>query len=614
MPLEFLRIESKSMITTNDNKTLPLWDLWEFMGPKRRTLLNDSWAGLFREEILPILPVKRLAACYDVAQGRPGKDLYTGLGVLFLQQYFDLTDLETVEQLAFNVKWHYAFNLTDEGDSAKYMCPRTLWKLRNWAVENGLSDDVFQSVVEKLAAVFSVDTTKQRLDSVHTKSNMKRLGRIRIFSRVMGKFLQNLKRHFRGLFDELPEALRTRYLGKSADSIFSMVKPSESEKTLLGLGKDLHQLVERFKDCPDVARMTSYQQMQRVLSEQCTVASAGEGEPVEVTVKLSREISSASLQNPSDPDAGYSGHKGQGYSAQVMETYSENKEATTLNLLTYAEVEAANISDAKAVVPAVEAVEERGMAPETLLADSLYGGDENIQALADKGVELVSPVMGQEEKSEIKLSDFEYGEEGEVVRCPLGQAPVKNGRNAETDHRKAQFEAGTCRACPRRAECPVKPGKKRFTLHYTDRALRSSQRRAEERTEAFKGRYRFRSGIEATMSQLDRRTGLKHLRVRGLKAVRFCVKMKVAALNLLRAAAVRAARRAEAAEQARAARPVQACGSPFSSSFEAPFAPVSFFPGSVCSIFKERLGTFPKWIDFPGHAAAGTAVALPAAA
>ena len=41
------------------------------------------------------------------------------------------------------------------------------------------------------------------------------------------------------------------------------------------------------------------------------------------------------------------------------------------------------------------------------------------------------------------------------------------------------------------------------------------------------------------MSQLDRKTGLKHLRVRGLAAVSFCVTLKAAGLNLLRAAAFR---------------------------------------------------------------------------
>jgi len=39
------------------------------------------------------------------------------------------------------------------------------------------------------------------------------------------------------------------------------------------------------------------------------------------------------------------------------------------------------------------------------------------------------------------------------------------------------------------------------------------------------------------MSEFDRRTGVKHLRVRGIKAVRFSVFMKAIGLNILRAAA-----------------------------------------------------------------------------
>ena len=49
---------------------------------------------------------------------------------------------------------------------------------------------------------------------------------------------------------------------------------------------------------------------------------------------------------------------------------------------------------------------------------------------------------------------------------------------------------------------------------------------ALENTEEFKDRYRYRSGVEATMSSYDRSTGVKRLRFRGLKAVRFCATMK----------------------------------------------------------------------------------------
>jgi hypothetical protein len=72
--------------------------------------------------------------------------------------------------------------------------------------------------------------------------------------------------------------------------------------------------------------------------------------------------------------------------------------------------------------------------------------------------------------------------------------------------------------------------------------LRLALRRAFEKTQAFIDIYRWRAGIEATMSQYDRLTGVKKLRVRGMEAVRFYAVMKATGLNLLRAARVRKAR------------------------------------------------------------------------
>ncbi len=39
------------------------------------------------------------------------------------------------------------------------------------------------------------------------------------------------------------------------------------------------------------------------------------------------------------------------------------------------------------------------------------------------------------------------------------------------------------------------------------------------------------------MSQFDRRTGVKHLRVRRMKAIRFCAFLKATGINILRTAA-----------------------------------------------------------------------------
>jgi len=58
---------------------------------------------------------------------------------------------------------------------------------------------------------------------MHIKSNMRRLGRIGIFSQAIHKFLVNLKRHHRALFDAIPQGVVERYLTKKAMAAFSMV-------------------------------------------------------------------------------------------------------------------------------------------------------------------------------------------------------------------------------------------------------------------------------------------------------------------------------------------------------------------------------------------------------
>ena len=62
------------------------------------------------------------------------------------------------------------------------------------------------------------------------------------------------------------------------------------------------------------------------------------------------------------------------------------------------------------------------------------------------------------------------------------------------------------------------------------------KRRQNEDTASFRNVYRYRAGIEATMSQFDRLTGVKHLRVRGLKAVSCAATLKALGLNILRSA------------------------------------------------------------------------------
>lgn len=538
------------MIRIKNHKQQELFDPWRFLSPKRRKLLDQSWAGLFREELLCELPVNEFASNFKEDFGRPTKELHTALGVLLIQQTQDMTDEEAVDQLSFNIQWHYALNITEESDSAKYISTKTLWTMRDFVYQNGLDEILFENITGKLAKVFKVNTDNQRIDSVHIKSNMRRLGRISIFVTSINKFLVNLKRNHKALFATVGSDIIETYFPEKSLKCFAMIKPSQSAKTLTSVSADLFDLVQQFKDHPEVKNMHSYKLLERVLNEQCNLNVSDSTNPV--TVKPPKEIPSDSLQNPSDPDATYSGHKGQGYQVQVMETYSKDEDSKSrkknLNLITHVEVEPAHQSDAKALIPAIESTMQRDLAPEELLADSLYSSDDNRQKGAKLGVDVVAPVMGSTKEGTISLADFELSDRGEAVSCPQGHAP------AETKKKKrysAAFDLQHCSNCPNQSICSVKKGRKHYYLRYTAKEMRVAIRRAYEKTDEFKDRYRWRAGVEATMSEYDRRTGVKHLRVRGFTAVRFCAILKATGLNILRATAVRRARTEDESAQAR---------------------------------------------------------------
>jgi hypothetical protein len=128
---KYQSLTRKAMIRIKNHKQCDLFDPWGHLSPKRRDLLDKSWAGLFREHLLCELPVAEISSYFTENFGRPTKELHAALGAMVLQQSLDLTDEETVEQFAFNTQWHYALNITEESDSAKYMCPRTLWNIRS---------------------------------------------------------------------------------------------------------------------------------------------------------------------------------------------------------------------------------------------------------------------------------------------------------------------------------------------------------------------------------------------------------------------------------------------------------------------------------------------------
>ena len=535
------------MRRVDDHKKECLWDRWYFIKGRRRKRLEKGWSGVFRRFLLEELPIEVFASHFDESMGRPTKELRTMAGVLLLQETLDLSDEEVTEALAFDERWHYALDIHGEGDSDKYVCERTVRTYREMAIEKGVDREMFGRLTEKLRKAFGVDCRKQRLDSTHIRSNMRKLRRGEIMARVIAKFLKNLRRRDRKDFENrVGKELAERYRKGEGGGCFSRVKPSEIGRTVRRMAEDLLWLVERFAGDEGVRRMSSYRLLERVLEEQCEVIG-GEGEEKRVEMKKASEVAADTLQNPSDPDATYDKHKGQGYQVQIMETYQEeegeeNGGKKKPDLITFVDAEPAHKSDTEALGRAMESTRERGCQPEEILADGGYGSDANVERAAEEHVELIAPAnKGTADDGKMHLEDFEIDEEsGEVVGCPAGEKPTKTGRTPKGQF-TASFDREKCGACPMGSRCPVRIGPRRAWLKpYTAKKMRLARRRAKERSAEFREKYRWRAGIEATMSRYKSQMGAGRLRVRGMRAVRYRARMKALGLNILRCAQVAA--------------------------------------------------------------------------
>jgi hypothetical protein len=521
------------------NKSVPnqpmLFDVNEFkMHPKAYDRLRSGWQGLFRETILQLMPVEGIEDGFSETTGQPTKELYSMCGLVFIMEFMDWTIDEAVDAYIYRTDIQYALNL-DSTDI--YLSERTVYRYKALLVENELAGQIMQEVTKTLVEMLGIKIDKQRLDSTHIESDMATFGRTQLLTTAMKRFLAQLNRHNKLAYESLDAELRRRY-EKSPYQLFGGKKQTDDDKRLLRqqIIQDIYDLITQFADTE--SHRSSYKDLVLIFDQQCEIIPEEDDEATFV-IELKKSPGGNIICNPSDPDATYDGKKGAGYQAQLSETCSEENE---VQLITSAIPQTACESDAGAVEMVVEDLKKNELLPDELSADTAYGSDENQQRCEEEGVELVSPVPGKrpEDADGVNSADFEMGEDGEVLSCPMCQPPIMSttGKTSTGDGVTLSImDESRCRECLHRENCPVKQdGKGRHCVEFTDKQRRLAVRRRNEETDEFREKYRIRSGIEATNSSIKRVTGLARLRVRGKAAVFHAILLKVAGWNILQAA------------------------------------------------------------------------------
>jgi len=344
------------------------------------------------------------------------------------------------------------------------------------------------------------------------------------------RFLTQVIRHNKEDYNSLEESFRNRY-APGANQLFADTKKDSQSRSLLRrqVAEDMHFIVRHFGNNAEHNGKDTYKAVERIFYEQCEVH--------EEKVAIKQNTGGNVMQNPSDADATYDGHKGPGYQVQLSETCNADND---VQLITSAIAQTAVQSDANAVEEVLQDLKANDLVPDEMLADTGYTGDENIQAAAERGVELVGPVqcgsLIDKDVDHLNVDDFDIDEETEEVACcPTGHKPASSIHDKQTGKTKTVMPSSTCSQCEFRKECPVEKCRDGYCLYHTAKQRRLAGRRREENTDVFRDRYRIRGGIEGTNSGLKRKTGLGRLRVRGRPAVFHAIYLKIAGWNILRA-------------------------------------------------------------------------------
>ena len=514
------------------------------LSPSLRKRLKSSWAHLFKTEVLPILfrNEDRYAMLYGKT-GRPNFSVARVLGMCLLQEFNELSDQQALDTFSFDIRWRYALDVSDEED---YLSRRSLVEFRRRLAakdpEMKLVRNVFDTIRDRAIKKLGLSTCDQRVDSTHVISNIRTRGRLALFSNTITFFLKSLSED---QLSKVPKAIQQWHTMES-DGWFGL-GPAEQKVKLKELAEYLYELILIFGNDHEIKSSEPYQLLDRLFREQCELKNGSSSNEESSKIQIKKKPEGETLQSPYDPDASY-GHKGSGYSVHITETCNNSGKA---EIITDYEVHGAARSDIGKALSVVERLDTAGLKPETLFADGGYPSVPSTLTITEQQIEFIAPVNRSRLSDEIMGRDrFQFDSEGCATKCPMGHSPIDhrmlshNNKEGRSFH--AIFDGDICRQCGLLDRCSVRAPNHRsrgckprdtvgdFRLEITPEIRLRDQMYSIQHTTEWKNRYKIRSGIEATNSELKRSHGLGKLRVRRAPKVCFAVACKVIACNIKR--------------------------------------------------------------------------------
>jgi len=464
------------------------------------------------------------------------------LALVTVMQFMEnLSDRQAADAMRARIDWKYALGLelTDPGFDFSILCEfrkrLTQEKAQHLLLDRLLS--VFQN--KKMLKARS----RQRTDSTHVLAAIHNMNRLELVTETLRAALNALAAQAPDwLRGAVPAEWQQQYVRRAEQMRLPRTDTARDDYAQQ-VGRDgvvLLWLVD--KQQPDLAGLAALETLRKVWGRHFV--------PSDITGRAWRKDAdlcraATAVESPYDIEARHSSKRETvwtGYKAHVTETC----DPALPRLIIHVHTTVATLQDVTCTAGIQQALAEKGLLPRRHFVDTGYIDAELLVSSREQhGIDLFGPPREaqswQARTGGYDHSRFSIDWDNQQATCPEG----KTSRSWASYLRKpynrpvvtVRFASQDCTGCASRKQCVSSPAGQGRTLVMPERAEAEALDAARRVLSSEAGRFEYglRAGVEGTISQAVRRSGLRRARYRGLTKTHLQHLATAAGLNVVRA-------------------------------------------------------------------------------
>ena len=490
-----------------------------------------------RDALGPLFDDARFAALYS-ARGRPAESPWRLALICVFQASEGLTDRQAAEAVQGRIEWKDALglDLADEGFHFS-----VLGRFRDRLLAGTAESALLDAVLEHCKAHgYLPERGRQRTDATHVLGLVRTLNRLERVGEMRRAALTALATADPAWLQGHSDPAWAERYGRRVEEY--RLPKGEAARAAYGaqIGVDGLLLLAAVADTDALAalrRLGAVERLRQVWVQQYVVIDGA------VRLRTVEELppSAAQIVSPYEEEVRFATKRQTswvGDKVQLTETVTGPEQP---QLITQVTTTLATTADVTQVEPIQQALADADLLPAEHVVDTAYLSGHTLTVSAARGIELLGPMYADHQwqakaGTGFALADVTIDWAAQTATCPQGHesrmwSPYTDAQRGPLI--TVAFAAGDCVPCPVRDQCTRavagKPRQLTLRVQPDQQAIVAARERQQQPD--FAARYAARAGIEGTLSQGLRTTGLRQARYRGLAKTHLQELAGAAAIN-----------------------------------------------------------------------------------